>query len=98
MAGWSYFATRLNGDGTETPLATDLPLEGVSLTSVLSGPAGHSSKISPAMQRLKTPDGRPLFEPWSTAIYAEEDDVIRHGCIVTDLGISGADLSITGAG
>lgn len=97
MAEWRYIATRLHGDGTEEIL-TELPLEDVSLTSVVSGPAGHTSTVSPALARVTAFDGLPLFEPWSTAIYAEEDGVIRHGCILTDRQISGPRLSLTGVG
>lgn len=98
MAEWRYLAYRLNGDGTETLLDPDLPLQGVSLTRVLSGPDGHQSKIAPAVARLVGPDGQPIIKRWSTAIYAEEDNQIRHGCIVSDVGKAGSELSVTGVG
>jgi hypothetical protein len=98
MAEWQYHARRLNGDGTSTMLDPDLPLQGVSLTRVLSGPDGHTSRIAPAVGRLIAADGQPLIKRWSTAIFAEEDGKIRHGCIVTDIGRAGSELSLTGVG
>jgi hypothetical protein len=98
MAEWRYLAYRLNGDGTETLIDPDLPLSDVSLTRVLSGPAGHSSRISPAVARLVGLDGQPLIERHSTAIYAEQDGSIESGCIVTDMGRQGPELTITGTG
>jgi hypothetical protein len=98
VAEWRYIATRLHGDGTEDIIHPDLPLEDVSLTEVISGPNGHSSKISPALGLIAADDGFDVIEPWSTAIYAEADGAIQHGCIVTDRAFSGPDLSITGAG
>lgn len=98
MAEWQYHARRLNGDGTSTMLDPDLPLQGVSLTKVLSGPDGHQSRIAPAVGRLIAADGQPLIKRWSTAIFAEEDGQIRHGCIVSDIGRAGSELSISGVG
>lgn len=98
MADWRYLAYRLNGDGTETLLDPDLPLQGVSLTKVLSGPAGHTSSISPAVARLLGPDGQPIIQRDSTAIYAEQDGSIDHGCIVSDTSRTGPNLSISGVG
>lgn len=95
---WRYYAYRLNGDGTETLLDPDLPLQGVNLTRVLSGPAGHSSKIAPAVARLQAADGSPLLQRYSTAIYAEQDGAIESGCIITDLSRVGSELSISGMG
>lgn len=82
-AGWRYFATRLAGDGTEEPLAWDLPLSGVELTDTLSGPGALSATISPEAARLKDESGRAVFVPWSTAVYAEASGQIRGGGILT---------------
>lgn len=98
MAEWQYLAYRLNGDGTETLLDPDLPLQGVNLTKVLSGPAGHTSSISPAVARLLGPDGQPIIQRHSTAIYAEQDGSIDHACIVSDVSRAGPSLSISGVG
>jgi hypothetical protein len=99
MSGeWRYSARRLNGDGTSTLLDPDLPLQGVNLTKVLSGPDGHQSRIAPAVARLITDDGRPLIQRWSTAIFAERDDQIQHGCIVSNVTRAGSELGISGVG
>ena len=52
------------------------------------------------MLALKTRDGRPVFLPWATAVYAESDGVIRHGSIVTRLstGDSGSSLTVESTG
>lgn len=84
MGDWRYFATNLNGDGTETFLAGDLPLSNVSITDALSSPDSMVFDIHPEDQRLKLPTGV-VFEPWRTAIYAETDNLIRHGSIVRGL-------------
>lgn len=93
-AGWRYLATRLNGDGTETFLSNDVPLQGAQLREDLSGPGGITGTISPEVAHLKTGDGEPVFVPWSTAIYAEKDGHIRAGAILADLDESGPNLSL----
>lgn len=87
--GWRYLATRLNGDGTETLLDPDLPLEDVSVDTLLSGDDGIDAKIEPAYSRLLGPDGKPLLQEWSTAIYAEADGEIRAGTILANSGFTG---------
>ena len=62
--GWRYFATRLNGDGTETLLDPDLPLEDVRIETVLSGDNALDGTIEPAYRRLLGPDGAPLLREW----------------------------------
>ena len=84
MGDWRYFATNLNGDGTETFLAGQLPLSNVSITDALSSPDSMTFDIRPEDQRLKLPTGV-VFEPWRTAIYAEKDGLVRHGSIVRGL-------------
>ena len=76
------FATRLRGDGTETMLVEDLPLAGVSFTRNLSGTSTISGSITPEIEGLKAPDGQPLLQAWSTALYIEQDGQIRAGGIV----------------
>ena len=87
--GWRYFATRLNGDGTETFLNMDLPLEDVTIEDVLSGHGSINATIDPVFRRLKGPDGAPLLKEWSTAIYAEQNGAIRAGAILVDSGFDG---------
>ncbi len=92
--GRRYVATRLNGDGTETPLSFDVPLQGVSITDDLSGPGGLEGTITPELERLKTPGGAPVFEAWSTALYAEVDGKIRGGAILAGLKDQGASMAL----
>lgn len=94
MSEWRYIATRLNGDGTETFLDYDIPLNDASVQESLSGHGGVDGKISPEIARLKDPQGKPIFKPWSTAIYAEASGQIRGGGILTDLPMDGPSLSI----
>lgn len=92
--GWRYFATRLNGDGTETLLDPDLPLEDVTVEDVLSGDQSLNAKIEPVYTKLLGPDGEPLLREWSTAIYAENDGDIRGGGILVDSGFDGPQWSM----
>ncbi|MFC3299646.1 hypothetical protein FJV46_10725 [Arthrobacter agilis] len=89
-----YIATRLNGDGTETPLSFDVPLQGVRTTDDLSGPGGLEGSISPEVQRLQTAGGEPIFHAWSTALYAEVDGKLRGGAILAGLKAQGPSLSL----
>lgn len=79
---WQFIATRMNGDGTETPLAYDLPIQNPSVTVELSGPGGITGSISPEIAYLQDDAGRPIIEPWSTAIYAINGGMIRAGGII----------------
>lgn len=81
--GWRYFATRLNGDGTETVLDMDLPLEDVTIEDVLSGDQSLNCEIEPTYSRLIGADRVPIMQEWGTAIYAENDGDIRFGGILT---------------
>lgn len=92
--GWRYIASRLNGDGTETFLSWDVPLHDTELHEDLSGPGGISGYLSPAAARLLGADGKPLFETWSTAIYAEKDGHLRAGGILVDLDEAGPKLTM----
>lgn len=92
---WRYFATRLNGDGTENLIATDLPLNVDSFTHTLSGPNAMSARIDFEVAYLKDEEGRPILKRWETAIYAEKDDVIRWGGILTDVEEDGQRLALT---
>lgn len=96
--GWRYFATRLNGDGTETLLDIDLPLEDVTVEDVVSGHGAVSGSISPVYARLLGPDGEPLLQEYSTAIYAENDGDIRGGGILTNSGFDGPDWTVEATG
>ncbi|MGL5850180.1 MAG: hypothetical protein ACRCZD_05280 [Phycicoccus sp.] len=95
---WRYLAYRLNGDGTEALLNSELPLHDVKLKSVLSGPGSLQAKISPLDPALVGPDGLPILREWSTAIYVEKDGQIRGGYIVSEPPeLAGPDLNIRAA-
>lgn len=96
--GWRYIAQRLTGDGSGEFLDFDVPLSGVQITDTLSGHNGLTGTISPEYARLKGPDGLPLLDEWGTAIYAENQGVIRGGGILTHSGFDGPkwDLECTG--
>lgn len=95
---WRYIAQRLNGDGTATFLDFDLPLRDVEIEDVLSGVSGLNAKISPEVLRLKDAQGRPIFEEWSTAIFAESQGVIRGGGILTHSEFTGPEWSLECSG
>lgn len=92
--GWRYFATKLNGNGTETAIDMDLPIEDVTIEDVLSGDQSLSGKIDPAYKRLLGPDGRPVLQEWGSAIYAENDGDIRFGGILTNSDFEGSEWSL----
>lgn len=94
MSEWRYLAARLNGDGTQTFLDKDLPLADVAVHNSLSGHGGLDAKISPEVASLKGEDGAPIFVPWSTAIYAEAAGQIRGGGILTQLPMTGPDITL----
>lgn len=98
MAGWRFFASRLNGDGTETILDFEIPLTGAEIITDLSGPGGITGSITPEFQRLKDESGNPILQQWNTAIYAELDGVIRGGGIIINPIESGQTLAIDAMG
>ena len=95
-----YFATRLNGDGTETLIADYLPLSNVSRVTELSGVNSMQATLTPEHLSLLSNNGQPIILPWSTAIYAEDEDAgeIRHAALVKSLTASGPNLTINGVG
>lgn len=98
MSEWRYLAQRLNGNGTGTFLDHAVPLTDVGIELSLSSPDVLEASISPEAQRLKAPDGRPLFEEWSTAIYAEKDGDIRFGGILADSTFGKSEWGLTCVG
>ena len=93
--GWRYFAQRIDGEGNLGEfLDMNLPLSGVDIQEVLSGHNGISGTITPEVQRLKGPDGRPILEEWATAIWAETPDGEIYGGIVETLSMEGPSLQV----
>lgn len=92
--GWRYFARHMNGDGTESRLHDSLPLTDVTIENDLSGPGGLKAKLNPEQPGLIGPNGKPLFEPWSTSIYAAKGPQIRGGGILANVKDSGGALNL----
>lgn len=97
MSGWRFFATRLNGDGTETALIDELPLADSQIVNVLTGTDTIAGKITPELATTRVGGELALVE-WATAIYAELDGVIQAGCILQTIEKGKADLSLDSAG
>ena len=95
MRMWKFHAFRLHGDGTETPVAWDIPLTNAIVVEDLSGPGELQGTIQPEMMRLKGSDGEPIFVPWATAVYAEFNGQLRGGFIVEDRSVDGPTLTLT---
>lgn len=93
-----YFATRLNGDGTESLIADYLPLTEVTIVRTLSGVNSFSATLSPETPDLVGADGLPVILPWSSAIYVEDQGELIHGALVSSLKVQGHSLSITAVG
>ena len=99
MSEWRFLHYRLNGDGTQTLLHPEMPLVGVKITDVLSGPSLLTATLAPAIPpSWDTVSDRPAVEPYSSAIYAERDGTIRAGVIVTELDEGDGVAEITGTG
>lgn len=99
MAGWRYLAYALNGDGTEYMVHPGLPLADPTLTRVLSGHHQIQGALKIPAPDLTTETGRPLFERWRTAIYAEDPNgKIWVGGLVADFDINDPEISLDVAG
>jgi hypothetical protein len=93
--GWRYIAEQLTGDGTQGELfELDLPLIDAEFTDVLSGVPALTGRVSPEALRLKGPNGKPLLEEWSTAIYVDNGDDIVGAGIVQRPQAQGPELSL----
>lgn len=93
-ARWRYLAQRLTGDGVGEFIHTDLPLSDVEIVDVLTGDNELNAKIEPEYRDLIASDGRPLFEEWGTAIYAEHQGEIRGAGIVVNSDFDGPSWDI----
>lgn len=100
MSGWHFEAERLDGAGAGELLASDLPLQDVSLTQTLSGADGFTASISPRVNRLIGDDGQPIFSgDWTTAIYAiTPDDEIAGGYVLDEPRFTGQSFELEGGG
>lgn len=94
MGRWRYIAQRLTGTGDDPFLDWDVPLSQAQITDVISGDCSLQGTITPAYARLIGSDGLPILLPWETAIWAEEEGVIRGGGILTETPIEDGGLGI----
>lgn len=93
----SFCATRLNGDGTESMLATDLPLSNPTANNVLTGIDTVAGAISPEIRYMMVGGERALV-PWSTAIYASRGNSIVAGGILQSLQANDSTITLDAAG
>lgn len=96
--GWRFIARRLNLDGTETTIDWNVPITDETLTDVLSGPPTFTGSLTMRYPKLIGDDGEPLLVEWGTALYAEEEGVLRGGGIVTKIRPTGDTLRVECAG
>ncbi len=97
MAVWRYIAQRATtGDflELEVPFVTRSEL-----TWALSAAGSLKGTISPDTGAMRAEDGRPMFEEWSTLIFAEADGEIKWGGIVitSELSSDGKSWNIEAA-
>lgn len=88
-SGWRYLAATVTGDGSEgTPV--ELPfLTDVVITERLSGPPQITGTVPVEVSQMRDADGRPLFQEWGTAIYAEDPNGALYGGILIDSEFQG---------
>lgn len=94
---YRYFAERIAGPNAGQILHRDLPLHGVTISDAqvwwLKG------TVTGGVQDLKTENGDPLLETWSTAIWAiDESNQIQGGGILTSLNPETGDMDCMGYG
>jgi len=90
---WNYLAARIVGDGSIEVVETDLDIDITSIAGNLSAPPTMSGTITNEIKRLKK-DGRPIFEPWNTAILAEADGQLRGGGIYRKPTFNGSEWEL----
>ena len=84
MTEWRFIAARLDGAGSMEFLDFDLRLDDVEVHQVLNGYGGLTARVPHEQAHLRV-GGKPVFVPWSTAIFAEASGIIRGGGILTDM-------------
>lgn len=97
MDDWNYLAARLTGDGGIEVVETELPLDIAVISRNLSAPPRLDGTITNEVQRLRK-NGRPIFEPWNTAILAEAGGLIRGAGIYRAPTYNGAKWELDVAG
>jgi hypothetical protein len=97
--GWRYIAQRIDGSGQPGIwLDNELPLHGVKITDVLSGPPQMTATIDPVYLRDRLVDRTPLLTEHNTMIYAEQDGEIRYGGLLMGADPSGPQLALDCSG
>lgn len=97
--GWRYVARTINGSGTPGQwIDNELPLLGVSITDVLSGPPQLTGSIRPVLRRLLDPRGEPMLGEWGCEIYAEQYGEIRGGGILVNSDFDGPEWALDVSG
>lgn len=85
---WRYIAQRIAGPSKGTFLDWNLDLQDIEIEDNV-GPGWLNATIMPEIAMLEAPDGRPVLEKWSTAIWAEEGGLIRGGGILVENAFAG---------
>ena len=88
---WRYHALNIV---TGEWLHRELPLRSPSLTETLSGPGAISATIDPDLGTLKTSDGSPILDEWSTLIVAEADGAVRTAGILANADLNGPSMNL----
>lgn len=95
---WRYIAQRIAGPDAGKFLHWNLPLKDVSLTTGI-GSWFMEANLSHSSPGLTDEAGLKLFDPWKTAIWAEQDGVIRGGGILAASPYSnGRQVNVAGYG
>lgn len=91
---WRYIAQRISGPSKGAFLDWNLPLVDVEITDNI-GAGWLSAKIDPEFPIPMASDGHSVLDKWSTAIWAEEDGLIRGGGILVGNEFSGPTRDIS---
>jgi hypothetical protein len=89
---WRYLLQRLTEDGWGDFIHTELPLTNVSVTSALSATDELTATVQPSPGMWD--NGKPIFEEWGTAIWAELDGDILGGGILAHSSLMGPKWSL----
>lgn len=90
---WRYYAQRAR---TNEWLDRDLQLQNVNITWTLSGPSELTATVDGATASQIATDGSLLLDEWSTFVYAENNNQILFGGIMTgssDVGLGARDVT-----
>ncbi len=83
---------------TGEALDLNLELQEPTTSRELMGPGGVFGTVDPDLLHDKAPDGRPIIEEWSTALFVIEDDLPRAGGLVSSIGDQGTKRAVSAPG